>query len=141
MVKRISSGSELEVIAGYSRVIVDDRMVYVAGTTGMEYKTGFLSQDVGEQTHQCFRNIKSALEEAGASLEDVVRVQYTLTKRDYFEEVAPIWGMYFAETRPAATCVIAGLVDDRMKIEIEVTARIGASEPDAVFHSDFRVLF
>lgn len=126
MVERLSSGSTYEELAAYSRIVVDGVNIYVSGTTGMDYSDMSLSEDVGEQTHQTFRNMEEALKRANSSLDDVVRVQYTITDRTYFEQVAPIWGHYFKTARPAATCVVADLIDERMKIEIEVTARKGA---------------
>ena len=119
----ISSGSSFEKLAGYSRAVVDGDWIFVAGTTGYDYASMTISSDLVEQTHQCFRNIKAALAQAGAGLEDVVRVRYLLTDRAYFEKVAPIFGQYFAGILPASTAEIVGLVDAAMKIEIEVTAR------------------
>jgi len=118
----ISSGSSFEAVAGYSRAVVEGDTVYVAGTTGYDYAAGTISDDVAEQTHQCFANIEKALAEAGSSLKDVVRVHYYLTGTDDFERVAAIFGEYFAGIRPAATATVTGLVDPAMKIEIEVTA-------------------
>lgn len=121
--KLISSGSEFEAIAGYSRAVVDGDMVYVSGTIGYDYAAMTISGDVAEQTRQCFENIKSALEEAGASLRDVVRVHYYLTRQEDFKLLAPVFGEYFGDIRPAATATVTGLIDAAMKIEIEVTAR------------------
>jgi reactive intermediate/imine deaminase len=123
-VRRISSGSSFETLAGYSRAVVDDRYVHVSGTTGFDYAAMTIVDDVVGQTHQCFANIAAALQEAGASLDDVVRVHYLLVDAADFESVAPIFGRYFAKARPAATALVVGLVDRRMKIEIEVTARL-----------------
>ena len=125
---RISSGSTFETLAGYSRAVLDDGWVHVAGTTGFDNAAMTIVDDVREQTHQCFRNIDAALREAGASLDDVVRVHYLLVDAADFEKVAPIFGQYFAKARPAATAMVVGLVDPRMKIEIEVTARVRAAE-------------
>lgn len=123
----ISSGSSFETLAGYSRAVVDGDMVYVAGTTGFDYAHMTISEDPVVQTHQCFANISSALAQAGLSLDDVLRVRYLLTDAALFEPLAPIFGQYFAKARPAATAMIVGLVDPRMKIEIEVTARSGSA--------------
>lgn len=95
----------------------------MSGTTGFDYGTMAIASDVCAQAHQCFRNIAAALGQAGASLDDVVRVRYYLTDAASFDTLAPIFGEYFARARPAATAVVCGLVDARMKIEIEVTAR------------------
>ena len=121
--QRISSGSSFEAVAGYSRAIVDGDTVYVAGTTGFDYATMRIDEDPLAQCHQCFRNIAAALAEAGCTLEDVVRVRYYLTDVRLFETLAPVFGQYFAQARPAATAIVCGLVDPRMKLEIEVTAR------------------
>ena len=122
----ISSGSAFEAVAGYSRAVVDGDWIHVSGTTGFDYATMTISDDLVTQTRQVFRNIAAALEQAGATLDDVVRVTYYLTERESFQVLAPIFGEHFARARPAATAVICGLVDERMKIEIEVTARKGA---------------
>ncbi len=119
----ISSGSAFEAIAGYSRAVVEGDYVHVAGTTGFDYAAMTIDADPAAQTHQCFRNIAAALEQAGCSLDDVVRVRYFLTEPSLFEQVAPIFGQYLKTARPAATAIVCGLVDARMKIEIEVTAR------------------
>ena len=121
--KRISSGSSFEAVAGYSRAVVDGDTVYVAGTTGFDYATMRIDDDALAQCHQCFRNIAAALAEAGCTLDDVVRVRYYLAEVRFFEALAPAFGEYFARARPAATAIVCGLVDPRMKLEIEVTAR------------------
>ena len=76
-----------------------------------------------EQAEQTFRNIERVLAEAGASIGDTVRVQYTLTDAADLPALEPVMQRWFDTVRPAATAVIAGLVDPRMKIEIEVTVR------------------
>ncbi len=119
----ISSGSNYERTAGYSRAVVDGEWVFVSGTTGMDYKAMTIEADVVAQTRQTFKNIAAALAEAGASFADVVRVHYYFTDAADFPKVAPVLGEVFGEVRPAATAVICDLVDPRMKIEIEVTAR------------------
>ena len=119
----ISSGSAFEAVAGYSRAVVEGAYVHVAGTTGFDYAAMTIDDDPAAQTHQCFRNIAAALGQAGCSLDDVVRVRYYLVDSGSFEALAPIFGEYFQRARPAATAIVCGLVDPRMKIEIEVTAR------------------
>lgn len=119
----ISSGSRFEGVMGYSRAVVDGDWVHVSGTTGYDYGTMTIAEDVVAQAEQTFRNIAAALQQAGASLDDVVRVTYYLTDAAWFEAVAPVCGQYFAKARPAATALICQLIDPAMKIEIEVTAR------------------
>jgi enamine deaminase RidA (YjgF/YER057c/UK114 family) len=120
----ISSGSDFEKLAGYSRAVVENGLVHVSGTTGFDYATMSIKDDLIAQTHQTFANISAALKQAGCTLDDVVRVHYLLTDVSYFNQAAPIFGEYFKQARPAATALVVGLVDPRMKIEIEVTARL-----------------
>jgi reactive intermediate/imine deaminase len=119
----ISSGSEFEKIAGYSRAVVDGKWIFVSGTTGFDYAKMTISADVAKQTEQCFANIKAALAEAGVTLGAVVRVRVFVASVKDFKVVAPILGKHFAKIRPANTSVVTGFVDPRIKIEIEVTAK------------------
>jgi enamine deaminase RidA (YjgF/YER057c/UK114 family) len=119
----ISSGSTFEHDIGYSRAVVDGDWVFVSGTTGFDYTTMTIAEDVVEQAEQCLRNIAHALEQAGASLSDVVRVRYILPRAEDFPACWPVLRRVFGDIRPAATMIAAGLSDSRMKIEIEVTAR------------------
>lgn len=121
---RISSGSSFEAVAGYSRAVVDDRYVHVAGTTGFDYVSMTIDADPLVQCHQCFRNIAVALAQAQCTLDDVVRVRYYLTDPALFEPLAPVFGHYFQRARPAATAIVCQLIDPRMDLEIEVTARL-----------------
>lgn len=123
----ISSGSTFEQEIAYSRAVVDGEWVFVSGTTGFDYRSMTIPGDLAEQTEQCLKNIEAALHSAGASLRDVVRVTYILPKAAEFPECWPILRRYFGEIRPAATMISAGLVDPRMRIEIEVTARTSAA--------------
>src|SRR5581483_740629 len=118
----ISSGSPFEKTAGYSRAVLDGEWVFVSGTTGFDYAAMSISPNLAEQVHQAFRNIAAALEQAGVGLADVVRANYIVPDAKDWPEIAPMLGHYFGEIRPASTAIIAGLVDPRMRIEIEVTA-------------------
>lgn len=118
----ISSGSTFEAQIGYSRAVVAGDWVFVSGTTGFDYATMTISDDVVMQTEQCLKNIASALQQAGSSLQDVVRVTYVLPQTADFEPCWPVLRKYFGEVRPVAMMISAGLADPRMKIEIEVTA-------------------
>lgn len=119
----ISSGSTFEQEIGYSRAVVDGDWIFVSGTTGFDYATMKLADGVVAQAEQCFRNIEAALSQAGATLADVVRVHYILPDADEFPPCWPVLRKYLGEVRPAATMICAGLMDPRMRIEIEVTAR------------------
>ncbi|HBF07791.1 MAG TPA: hypothetical protein DHW71_02335 [Gammaproteobacteria bacterium] len=119
----ISSGSEFETKIGYSRAVVDGDFVFVSGTTGYNYDTMSISDDVVEQADQCFKNIDNVLKEAGSSIQDIVRVTYVLPKREDFEPCWPVLNKWLGEVRPACMVFVAGLLSDDMKIEVEVTAR------------------
>jgi enamine deaminase RidA (YjgF/YER057c/UK114 family) len=121
--KLISSGSTFEAQIGYSRAVVDGDWIFVSGTTGFDYSTMSISDDLVEQTEQCLKNIEAALRQADSSLNDVVRVTYVLLVGKDFEQCWPVLRKYFGTVRPAAMMISAGLADPRMKIEIEVTAR------------------
>jgi len=118
----ISSGSAFEDQIGYSRAVVAGNMIFVSGTTGYNYQTMKISSDVVQQTEQCLENIEKALKEADSSLADVVRVTYILPDVNDFQACWPVLKKYFGAIKPAATMISAGLADDQMKIEIEVTA-------------------
>jgi enamine deaminase RidA (YjgF/YER057c/UK114 family) len=118
----ISSGSSFEADIGYSRAVVQGDWIFVSGTTGFDYATMAISDDLQAQTEQCLKNIEAALQQAGAGLKDVVRVTYVLPRADDFPQCWPVLRKYFGTIRPAAMMISAGLADPRMKIEIEVTA-------------------
>ncbi|MBF9061404.1 RidA family protein [Rhodobacterales bacterium HKCCSP123] len=120
----ISSGSPFEAEIGYSRAVAQDGWVFVAGTTGFDYATMEISPDVADQAEQTFLNIDAALQQAGATMDDVVRVRYILPEAELWEACWPVTRKWLGEVRPAATMIVAGLQDPRMKIEIEVTARL-----------------
>jgi enamine deaminase RidA (YjgF/YER057c/UK114 family) len=126
---RISSGSSFEAVAGYSRAIVVEHDGYaevlISGVTGFNYETMTIDEaDAAAQARQCFANIAKVLAQAGGGLEHVVRVRYLLTDPGQFEAMAPIFGEHLGGSRPAATALVCGLVDTRMKLEIEIDARI-----------------
>jgi enamine deaminase RidA (YjgF/YER057c/UK114 family) len=126
MKKLVSSGSTFEKEVGYSRAVVLGSTVYVSGTTGFDYHTMSINDDVVAQAEQCVANLRAALEAAGATLADVVRVRYMLPDANDFRSTWPTLRAAFGEVRPAATMIECGLADPRMKIEIEVDAVIGS---------------
>ncbi|MBL8242890.1 MAG: RidA family protein [Rhodanobacteraceae bacterium] len=118
----ISSGSTFEDEIGYSRAVVQGDWIFVSGTTGFDYATMTIADDIVTQAVQCLRNIESALAQANASLADVVRVTYMLPDASEFPQCWPVLRQFFGAIRPAATMISVGLADPRMRIEIEVTA-------------------
>ena len=123
MRKLISSGSTFEADIGYSRAVVDGEWCFVSGTTGFDYASMTISDDVVAQADQAFKNIASALDKAGFETADVVRVHYLFPDAADFEPCWPMMKKYLGNVRPAATMFVAGLADPRIKIEIEVTAK------------------
>lgn len=119
----VSSGSVFEEKVGYSRVVVEGEWVFVSGTTGYDYGTMEISDDVVVQCEQCLRNIEEALGAVGCGLRDVVRVRLIFPSREDFRLCWGVLRRYFGEVLPANTMFVAGLFDEKMKVEIEVTAR------------------
>jgi enamine deaminase RidA (YjgF/YER057c/UK114 family) len=122
--QRIYSGSPYEERAGYARAVVVDGWVFVSGTTGFDPETGIYPDDVEAQCENCFRNIARALEQAGAGLDDLVRVLIFVTSREEFERIMPIIRKHCYAARPANTTVFAQLVAAHMRVEIEAMARL-----------------
>lgn len=122
MRKLISTGSPFEKTAGYSRAVAQGDWCFVSGTTGYDYAAMTIPERVEDQARNCMATISKALEEAGFSLADVVRVHYYVTDAAFADVVFPILGGYFGEIRPAATMIVCGLNRPEMKIEIEATA-------------------
>jgi enamine deaminase RidA (YjgF/YER057c/UK114 family) len=118
----ISSGSPFEAEIAYSRAVMQGDWIFVSGTTGFDYATMTIADRVESQAEQCLKNIDQALSQAGATLDDVVRVHYILPDGDDFARCWPVLRRYFGNVRPAATMFCAKLLDPRMLIEIEVTA-------------------
>lgn len=121
--KMISSGSKFEAEIGYSRAIHDGDWLWVSGTTGFNYDTMTISEDPAEQADQTFRNIEAAMKKADFELADIVRCTYIFPNGADFEPCWPVFRKYLGDIRPASTAMIADLIDPRMKIEIEVTAK------------------
>ncbi len=121
----ISSGSPFEKQVGYSRAVVQGNWCFVAGTTGYDPETRVMPNDVADQAKNALLVIDRALTEGGFTRQDVVRATYYITDTSYWEAIGPVLGAAFGDIRPAATCVVCGLVKPEMKIEIEVTALRG----------------
>lgn len=119
----ISSGSPFEAEIGYSRAVVDGDWIFVSGTTGFDYASMTIAEGIEAQAEQCLQNIQAALQQAGATLADVVRVTYVVPVASEFAQCWPVLRRYWGTVRPAAMMISAGLLDPRMRIEMEVTAR------------------
>jgi enamine deaminase RidA (YjgF/YER057c/UK114 family) len=122
MRRLISSGSPFETQVGYSRAVVQGDWCFVAGTTGYDPETRVMPDDVQDQVRNALTVVGKALDEAGFSFADVVRATYYITDAAYWDAIGPVLGETFGEIRPAASCIVCGLVKPEMKFEVEVTA-------------------
>lgn len=122
--KRISSGSPFERDYAYTRAVVTDGWVFVAGTTGYDYAAMTLPEPVEDQCRNTLQTIERALKEAGTSLSNVVRYNAILPDRADWPKCGPILRDFFGAAPPAGTVIFADLLSPDMKIEIEVTARM-----------------
>lgn len=120
--KRISTGSPFEATMGYSRAIVKGGWCFVSGVTGYDYTTMVMPVGISAQARNCFATIGGVLDQGGFTMEDIVRVQYTVTDVALIDQLVPALGEAFGDIRPAATMIIAGLIRPEMLVEVEVTA-------------------
>jgi enamine deaminase RidA (YjgF/YER057c/UK114 family) len=118
----ISTGSNFEKTAGYSRAVVQGDWCFVSGTTGYNYQSMHMPDSIESQTRNCLATIESVLQDAGFTMSEVVRANYYITNQAFADLVFPILGEAFGEIRPAATMIVCGLIKPEMKIEIQVTA-------------------
>lgn len=114
--------SEGELNYAMSRAVVQGDWCFVSGTVGYDYAKGELPESAAQQTSNAFVNIMAALKQADFELGHTVRVQYTVSDSKYVKEILPIIKQYMGNILPAATMVVAGMVDEKMKVEVEVTA-------------------
>lgn len=125
-VRHISTGSPFEEQIGYSRAVVADGWVFVAGTTGYDYDSMVMPEKIEAQCANALATIAKALADAGSGLDHVVRVNYIVPDKSEWPKCWPTTSTAFAKAKPAATMISAGLQTPEMKIEIEVTARVPA---------------
>ncbi len=124
--QRVSSGAPWEPVVGYSRAVRVGSWVSVAGTTAAKPQGGAVGgDDVAEQTREAIRRIAAALEQVGASLQDVVRTRMFVTDISRWEEVGRAHGEFFADLRPAASMLeVSALIDPALLVEIEADALV-----------------
>ena len=123
--RKLITLSEGEKAYAMSRAVVQGDWCFVSGTVGYDYVKGELPESAAQQAQNTFANIMAALKQGGFELGHTIRVQYTVSDRKYIKEVLPVIHAHFGAILPAATMVIADMVDEKMKVEIEVTAYKG----------------
>lgn len=121
--RNISSGSHFEDLARYSRAVVDGDLIVVSGTVGTDPQSGTMPDSVEEQARNSFATIESALRQAGASLDDVMRCGVYVTAVDHVQDVMRVLAEKFDRIRPANTTIVCQLPVPGAKVEIEVLAR------------------
>ncbi|MGN6803676.1 MAG: RidA family protein [Ginsengibacter sp.] len=123
--KLFSSGAKWEDIVGYSRAVRVGNVIEISGTTAVDGETVIGENDIYEQTIFILNKIEKTLKEAGSRMEDVVRTRMFVTDISKWEEVAKAHGKFFKEIKPVTTMVqVSQLIDKKLLIEIEATARI-----------------
>jgi len=128
MRQNISSGAQWEDVVGYSRAVRVGNIVEVAGTTAVDGDQVMFPYDAYHQTQYILLKVQQALEDAGASIKDVVRTRMFVTDIDDWEAIGKAHGEVFAAIKPAATMLeVSRLIRPELVIEIEVTAIIHAS--------------
>lgn len=122
--RKHSTGSPMEKAAAYSRAVRVGPFVHVSGTTGYDYATMKMPAGVADQARNCLTTIAASLAALDASMADIVRATYYVTKPEHFEAVAPVLAEYLGGVDPAATMIVCELIRPEMLIEIEVTAQV-----------------
>jgi enamine deaminase RidA (YjgF/YER057c/UK114 family) len=122
----LTTGSTFEAQAGYSRLVQSGEWIFLSGTTGFDYSAMTISDRLDEQVLAAFDNVRRALAEVGGTLDDVLVCNWVITDPADFECCGRIIREQFGGNRPAMMTLVCGLIDPRMKFEMQVTARLAA---------------
>ncbi|MBO6788975.1 MAG: RidA family protein [Dinoroseobacter sp.] len=123
--KHLSTGSPFEEALSYSRAVVQGDWCFMAGVTGYDYDRMVMPEDIAAQVTQSFETITKVLGEAGFKPQDIVRVTHYIADRSLVDAASPAIGNALKDIRPAATMVLAELMEPNMLYEVEVTAYKG----------------
>ncbi|MDW6093767.1 Rid family hydrolase [Vibrio rhizosphaerae] len=130
MITKVKTGSKLEELSSYSRLVCVDNWIFVSNTAGRNPVTQEIPEDVLEQTHQVFSNVEAALKSVGASLADVVMSRVFIQDPKDTPAVMTLIGDKFRGVDPATTVTCPPLGSTIYKMELEVTAYRGAANAD-----------
>ncbi len=124
-IARVPSPSPYAPVIGFSAAVRAGDLVFVAGITAVTADGAIVGDDAHTQAREALRKVGEALEAAGARLEDVVQTRIYLTDAADWEAVGRAHGEVFGDVRPAAAMLVTGLLDPRMRVEIEAVAYVG----------------
>lgn len=129
-ITKLKTGSKLEELSSYSRLVCVDNWIFVSNTAGRNPETKEIPDDVLEQTHQVFSNVEAALKNVGASLADVVMSRVFIQDPADTQAVMTLIGEKFRGVDPATTVTCPPLGSTIYKMELEVTAYRGAAKAE-----------
>ena len=122
-IERIPSPSPYAEPIGFSAAVRAGDLVFVAGTTALDARGRMVGgEDPYEQALEALRRVAASLAATGARLDQVVQTRIHLARADDWLEVGRAHGEVFGAVRPASAMVVSGLLDPRMRVEIEATA-------------------
>ncbi|MFD1360032.1 2-iminobutanoate/2-iminopropanoate deaminase [Fictibacillus halophilus] len=124
MMKKVHTTEAPAAIGPYSQGIVYNNLFFSSGQIPLTKEGEMVDGDVKEQTHQVFSNLKAVLNEAGSSLEQVIKATVFIKDMNEFADINEVYGQYFSDHKPARSCVEVARLPKDAKVEIEVIALV-----------------